>query len=196
MILRLYLSFVALFTDVIRRITLLKEEALRLTEDNTHMSMEKPNINGSKYSATMLPVISTLERLISITTRPPKTAHESWFQQHYIPQIKDAISGFKSPMLNISSLNDVWRPFDSIVASLASHVKRSVVPLDDIAPRLVFLGSSDVPIPGLEKQVGVAHGESPLGGIPEMVTLTAFHKEVQLFGRIWNSHTDSRRREN
>lgn len=171
-----------LHADVVRRISLLKDEALRFAEDNTLSSTEKLSINASKYSAVMLPTLALLERTMAITSRSPRTVHEAWFQEQYGPQLKAAISALKSPPLNLSSISDVWRPFDATVASLASHVKRSFIPLSDVAPRLAALGSSNVPIPGLEKQVSATH-EGPAAEslqVPGIVTVTAFDKQVQV----------------
>lgn len=182
-LLYVFLRFCFLFpcnpADVTRHISSLKDDALRLAQDNTLNSSDKLRINASNYSAVMSPFITTLERTMAITSRPPGTLHETWFQEQYGTQLKAAVSSFTLPPLNISSLNDVWRPFDAIVASLASHVKKSVIPLSDIAPRLATLGSSNVPIPGLEKQVAADH-EGAGSQAEGIVTVTAFDEQVQV----------------
>lgn len=171
-----------LHSDAIRRIALLKDEALRIADNNSLISVEKPRIDAARYSEMMAPIIASLERRLAITSRPPETAHEAWFQEQYGFQLQTAISTFKTPPTSIASISDVWRPFDAIVASLANQPKKSVVLLADVAPRLAALSSSHVPIPGLKQQVnGMADGariQNP--DLPEIVTVTAFDKQVHI----------------
>lgn len=80
------------------------------------------------------------------TSRKPETPHKIWFHNEYMGQIKSAISNFKTP--SAVTLGEVWRPFDTIVASLASYQRKSSISLSEVAPQLALLSSSDVPMPG------------------------------------------------
>ncbi|WOG84660.1 hypothetical protein DCAR_0103844 [Daucus carota subsp. sativus] len=170
-----------LHTDVIRRINLLKEEAARITENTTLSHAEKNKINAAKYSAMMAPIFVALERRLASTSRKPETPHEMWFHQEYKEQIKMAISNFKTPPATASALGDVWRPFDSIAASLASYQRKSVVTLGDVAPQLAQLSSSDVPMPGLEKQITLSDPERELTtAIQGTVTIASFLEHITI----------------
>ncbi|KAL7583725.1 hypothetical protein Lser_V15G45780 [Lactuca serriola] len=136
-----------LHSDVIGRINLLKEEASRIAENVTLSHTEKSKINAAKYSAMMAPIVVTLERRLASTSRKPETPHEIWFHNEYMGQIKSAISNFKTPPSAVT-LGEVWRPFDTIVASLASYQRKSSISLSEVAPQLALLSSSDVPMPG------------------------------------------------
>ncbi|XP_059647736.1 uncharacterized protein LOC132294033 [Cornus florida] len=168
-----------LHTDVMRRINLLKEEAARIAENATLSHSEKNKINAAKYSAMMAPIVVALERRLASTSRKPETPHEIWFHEEYREQLKSAILNFKTPPASAAALGDVWRPFDNIAASLASYQRKSSISLGDVAPQLAMLSSSDVPMPGLEKQVTIS--ESHLGlttTLQGIVTITSFCEQV------------------
>ncbi|XP_024528271.1 serine/threonine-protein kinase SMG1 [Selaginella moellendorffii] len=139
-----------LHADVTRRIITLKEEAARIAENQTLSPDEKTKINAAKYAAIMAPVSYALERRLTLTSRPAETPHEVWFQEHFGGQLRAAITTFKTPPGGNITLNDVWKPFDAIAASLSNHHKRSAVVLQDVSPRLAALTHSDAPMPGLE----------------------------------------------
>ncbi|KAK7264351.1 hypothetical protein RJT34_31958 [Clitoria ternatea] len=168
-----------LHIDVMRRINVLKEEAARIAENVTLSQNEKNKINSARYSAMMAPIVVALERRLASTSRKPETPHEAWFQEEYNDQLKSAIVSFKIPPTSSAALGDVWRPFDSIAASLASYQRKSSVSLREVAPNLALLSSSDVPMPGLEKQMKVPDSDkaSDLQGV---VTIASFHEQVTI----------------
>lgn len=167
--------------DVIRRINLLKEEAARVAENATLSLSEKSKINAARYVVVMSPIIVALERRLQSTSRKAETAYETWFQEEYGQQIKSAILKFKSPPLSPVLLADVWRPFDNIVASLANNHRKSSILLRDIAPQLSLLSSSDVPMPGLERQISTnnTHGGSN-AKYEGLVTVSSFGEQVTI----------------
>ncbi|KAI4298401.1 hypothetical protein L6164_031967 [Bauhinia variegata] len=168
-----------LHTDVMRRINLLKEEAARIAENVTLSQMEKNKINSARYSAMMAPIVVALERRLASTSRKPETPHEAWFQEEYREQLKSAILSFKTPPASTAALGDAWRPFDSIAASLASYQRKSSISLQEVAPKLALLSSSDVPMPGLEKQIKVSDSNkaTALNGV---VKIASFHEQVTI----------------
>ncbi|KAK6240492.1 hypothetical protein SCA6_005881 [Theobroma cacao] len=170
-----------LHMDVMRRINVLKEEAARIAENATLNQSEKNKINAAKYSAMMAPIVVALERRLASTSTKPETPHELWFHQEYKEQLKSAILSFKTPPASAAALGDVWRPFDNIAASLASYQRKSSVSLGEVAPQLAMLSSSDVPMPGLEKQVTASESDggrtSTLQGI---VTIASFSEQVTI----------------
>lgn len=160
---------------------MLKEEAARIAENTTLSHAEKNKINAAKYSAMMAPIFVVLERRLASTSRKPETPHEMWFHLEYKEQIKMAILNFKTPPTTASELGDVWRPFDSIAASLASYQRKSSVTLGDVAPQLAQLSSSDVPMPGLEKQITISDSEREVTtAIQGIVTIASFSEHVTI----------------
>ncbi|XP_076957542.1 uncharacterized protein LOC143633064 [Bidens hawaiensis] len=157
-----------LHSDVMGRINLLKEEASRIAENVTLSHTEKNKINAAKYSAMMAPTVVTLDRRLASTSRKPETPHEIWFHNEYMPQIKAAISNFKTPA-SAAALGDIWKPFDTIVASLASYRRKSSISLGEVAPQIALLSSSDVPMPG---QQGLT---TNLQGI---ITIASFSQQI------------------
>ncbi|TKY67498.1 Serine/threonine-protein kinase SMG1 [Spatholobus suberectus] len=168
-----------LHTDVMRRINVLKEEAARIAENVTLSQNEKNKINSARYSAMMAPIVVALERRLASTSRKPETPHEAWFQEEYKDQLKSAIVSFKIPPASSAALGDVWRPFDSIAASLASYQRKSSVSLREVAPHLALLSSSDVPMPGLEKQMKVPDSDKATD-LQGVVTIASFHEQVTI----------------
>lgn len=160
-----------LHTDVRKRIHMLKEEATRIAENSTLNFTDKNKINAAKYSAIMTPVVVALERRLASTSCEPKTPHESWFQRKYNEQLKFAISAFKSPPTSIASLNDVWRPFDAITSSLVKCQDKASVNLNEVAPQLALLSTSEVPMPGLEKKNLTLNSSITISSFCEQVTI-------------------------
>ncbi|XP_078430572.1 uncharacterized protein LOC144702411 [Wolffia australiana] len=139
-----------LHPDAMKRINTLKEEAVRIEENAALSYIEKKKINAAKYSAMMAPVVVALERRLTSTSRDPETPHEIWFQKEYGKLLKLAILSLKKPPSSSLYLGNVWKPFDSIAASLLAYQRKPLVSLSDIAPRLLLLRSSDAPMPGLD----------------------------------------------
>ncbi|PWA94247.1 protein kinase-like domain-containing protein [Artemisia annua] len=167
-----------LHSGVLGRINLLKEEASRIAENVTLSHTEKTKINAAKYSAMMAPIVVTLERRLASTSRKPETPHEIWFHNEYMGQIKAAISNFKTPA-SAAALGDVWRPFYSIAASLASYQRKSSISLGEVAPQLALLSSSDVPMPGLEKQFTFSESERDFtSNLQGIVTIASFSEQM------------------
>ncbi|CAA6657772.1 unnamed protein product [Spirodela intermedia] len=161
--------------NVIKRINTLKEEAVRISENATLSHSEKNKINAAKYSAMMAPVVVALERRLASTSREPETPHEVWFQKEYGEQLKSAILSFKSPPTSAMNLGDVWRPFDGIAASLVAYQRKPLISLSEVAPRLALLRSSDVPMPGLEKQISTSEASVRSNlDINNLVTVSSF----------------------
>lgn len=182
-----------LHSDVMRRINLMKEEASRIAENVTLSQGEKNKINAAKYSAMMAPIVVALERRLASTSRKPETPHESWFHDTYREQLKSAILTFKTPPTSAAALGDVWRSFDVIAASLAAYQKKSSISLGEVAPQLAQLSFSDVPMPGLEKQItsvpmhglekqiSVSESDSGLKTtLPGIVTIASFSEQVSI----------------
>ncbi|URD73045.1 PI3Kc [Musa troglodytarum] len=170
-----------LHTDVIRRINMLKEEAARVAENPTLSDTEKNKINAAKYSAMMAPIVVALERRLTSTSRDPRTSHELWFHEEYIEKLKSAIVSLKTPPKSATALGDVWRQFDTIAASLATHHRKSCVSLSEVAPHLASLSSSDVPMPGFEKQISMLDSSgSSTTNIQGIVTISSFCEQVTI----------------
>ncbi|KAK1275660.1 Serine/threonine-protein kinase TOR [Acorus gramineus] len=168
-------------TDVIRRISLLKEEAARVAENATLSHSEKSKINAAKYSAMMAPIIVALERRLASTSREPETDHERWFQKDYGEQLKSALSIFKTPPVSAAALGDIWRPLDAVAASIATYQRKSNISLSEVAPRLALLTSSDVPVPGLEKKINTLNStEFTKGGLQDIITISSFGEQVTI----------------
>ncbi|KAJ0981758.1 hypothetical protein J5N97_010013 [Dioscorea zingiberensis] len=170
-----------LHSDVMRRISMLKDEAARIAGNSTLSYGEKTKLNAAKYSALMAPVVVALERRLASTSREPETAHEIWFQEEYGEQLKLAILAFKTPPGSAAALGDVWQPFDAIATSLASHQRKSSISLSEVAPHLSLLSSSDVPMPGLEKQNSMVHlFENPSTGNQGIITISSFAEKLTI----------------
>ncbi|GJN23385.1 hypothetical protein PR202_gb11029 [Eleusine coracana subsp. coracana] len=168
-----------LHSDVLRRISVLKDEAARVAANSTLSSAEKHKINAAKYSAMMTPIIVALERRLASTSREPKTSHEMWFHKEYNAQLKSAITALKTPPGSPTALGEIWRPFDLIAAaSLATHQRKSRILLSEIAPQLAVLSTSDIPMPGFEKQIHSS--DSCFAGNHDAVTISSFYKEVTI----------------
>lgn len=176
-----HLFLLIFLSDVMRRINVLKEEAARIAENVTLSQSEKNKINAAKYSAMMAPIVVSLERRLASTSRKPETPHEVWFHEEYKDRLKSAITALKTPPASAAALGDAWRPFDNIASSLASYQRKLSIPLSEVAPQLALLSSSDVPMPGLEKQDMVSESDRALSAnLQGIVTIASFSEEVAI----------------
>lgn len=169
-----------LHSDAMRRINLLKEEALRVEENATLTHSEKNRINAAKYSAMMAPMIVALERRLASTSQKPETPHEIWFHDEYMEQIKSSIAKFRTPPTSTMAIGEVWRPFSNIATSLASYQKKASIYLAEVAPLLAQLSSSDVPMPGLERQTMIGESDSGFTSPDGIVTIASFAEQVSI----------------
>ncbi|KAH6814874.1 hypothetical protein C2S51_023892 [Perilla frutescens var. frutescens] len=170
-----------LHADVMRRISLLKEEAARIAENTTLTHGQKNKINAAKYSAMMAPIVVVLERRLTSTSRKPETPHEVWFVDEYHEQIRSAVAKFKTPPVSIAALGEVWRPFEAIATSLASYQRKSSISFGEVAPQLALLSSSNAPMPGLEKQIVVSESERLLDSFhQEIVMIASFSEQLAI----------------
>ena len=126
----------------------------------------------------MTPIIVALERRLASTSREPKTSHEMWFHKEYNAKLKHAIATLKTPPGSLTTLGEIWQPFDSIAASLATHQRKSCILLSEIAPHLAALSTSDIPMPGFEKQI--LDSLESFAGNHGTVTVSSFCKEVTI----------------
>ncbi|GAB2250394.1 hypothetical protein Droror1_Dr00016644 [Drosera rotundifolia] len=164
--------------DVMRRRSLLKEEAVRIAKNTTLDKSEKRTISAAKYLAMMTPIVVALDRRLALISREPASPHERWFQEEYKEQLKSAISKFKTPPASPAALEDIWQPFDRIATSIASYQRKCSVLMEEVSPQLAHLTSSDIPMPGFERQAMLA--ESNLGSSTShgIVTISSFSSEA------------------
>jgi PI-3-kinase-related kinase SMG-1 len=101
-----------------------------------------------------------------------------WFHKEYNGKLKSAVTTLKTPPGSPAALGEIWQPFDSIAASLATHQRKSCVMLSEIAPQLAVLSTSDIPMPGFEKKI-LGSSES-FSGNHDTVTVSSFCKEVTI----------------
>ncbi|XP_057787544.1 uncharacterized protein LOC131004800 isoform X2 [Salvia miltiorrhiza] len=170
-----------LHPDVMRRISLLKEEAARIAESTTLTHGQKNKINAAKYSAMMAPIVVVLERRLTSTSRKPETPHEVWFLEEYQMQIRSALAKFKTPPASIAALGEVWRPFEAVATSLASYQRKSSISFGEVAPQLALLSSSNAPMPGLEKQIVLSESEGFLDSFhQEIIMIASFSEQLTI----------------
>ncbi|XP_042060821.1 uncharacterized protein LOC121805101 isoform X1 [Salvia splendens] len=170
-----------LHPDVMRRISLLKEEAARIAESTTLTHGQKNKINAAKYSAMMAPIVVVLERRLMSTAREPQTPHEVWFVKEYQVQIRSALAKFKTPPASIAALGEVWRPFEAVATSLASYQRKSSISFGEVAPQLALLSSTNAPMPGLEKQIVLSESEGLLDSFhQEIIMIASFSEQLTI----------------
>lgn len=167
-------------TDVVRRINLLKEEAERIAKNFSLSHAEKNKIKAAKYSAMMAPIVVALDRRLASTSREAETVHEQWFQKEYGKQLKAAILSFRTPPSSTAALGDVWRAFDAIAAALAMHQRKSSYHLSEMAPKLALLASSDVPMPGFEREISLLDISGSAAAVQGIVTISSFNEQVEI----------------
>ncbi|KAK6170598.1 hypothetical protein SNE40_018955 [Patella caerulea] len=137
--------------DVVRRISQLENEVKKVYNNHSLSKDEKSAIVKEKHKTIMKPTLYTMERLDEITSQPPETNHEKWFQDTYGQLIKDALSRLKNPP-NPSHPNSTWQLFKQLHTSLQQRAQKRnslLLRMQEISPKLSSIESSVIPMPGL-----------------------------------------------
>eukprot|EP01135_Chromosphaera_perkinsii_P005703 Nk52_evm3s359 gene=Nk52_evmTU3s359 len=137
--------------EVSKKMKRLEAEAKRVNDNSTLDEETKRSIVKEKYDALLMPVISTLERMMRNTiSKTPETVHEEWFVSTYASTLKSAFEQLSNPA-SLANLASVWMPFAKLGKALSSRCmgKNNQLRLERISPRLAEIDCSVVPMPGL-----------------------------------------------
>ncbi|KAK7113677.1 hypothetical protein V1264_012925 [Littorina saxatilis] len=155
--------------DVQRRLTQLEAEIRKVNANPSLTRQDKNAIIREKHRTILKPTLYTMERLHEITSQPPETPHEVWFQSTYGEMIKNALERLRNPP-NPSHPHASWHLFKQVYISLQQRAgKRGSLQLkmEEISPKLAALSKSLIPMPGI--------------GLPgQMVTIQKVCNTVQI----------------
>ncbi|XP_032817004.1 serine/threonine-protein kinase SMG1 isoform X1 [Petromyzon marinus] len=134
----------------LRRVQQLEDEGKRVQANVTLRKEEKLAIMREKHTALMKPVVFALEHAHSITSAPPETPHERWFQDTYGASISAALERLKNPP-NPASPGASWAPFRQLLQSLQQRAQKRtsyLLRLAEMSPRLSALAGTEMALPG------------------------------------------------
>ncbi|XP_035229827.1 serine/threonine-protein kinase SMG1-like, partial [Stegodyphus dumicola] len=144
-------------SEVNRRFSNLEKEICKVM-NNTYLSKEeKKEIVKEKHNVYVKPTLFLLEQLQKITTQPPETPHEQWFQKTFEKPIENALNKLRNPS-DPSRPQESWSVFKQLYQLLQQKVQqqsRSHLSMDQISPVLASLKSTVIPMPGINKASGV-----------------------------------------
>ncbi|KFM68139.1 Serine/threonine-protein kinase SMG1, partial [Stegodyphus mimosarum] len=144
-------------SEVNRRFSNLEKEICKVM-NNTYLSKEeKKEIVKEKHNVYVKPTLFLLEQLQKITTQPPETPHEQWFQKTFEKPIENALNKLRNSS-DPSRPQESWSVFKQLYQLLQQKVQqqsRSHLSMDQISPVLASLKSTVIPMPGINKATGV-----------------------------------------
>ncbi|XP_052759875.1 serine/threonine-protein kinase SMG1-like [Mya arenaria] len=137
--------------DVERRISQLETEIKKVNNNSALSKEERTAIIREKHRAVLKPTVYLMERLCEITSQPPETPHETWFQDTYGQLITNALNRLKNPP-NPSHPRASWHPFKQIHVSLQQKAQKRnslMLSMQEISPKLHALRNTVIAMPGL-----------------------------------------------
>lgn len=135
-------------TELNRRLTQLEQEVCRVENNSSLTAAEKATLIAEKHRIILKPVVFILEQLYSITSVPPQTPHESWFQEKFGDAIKIALEKLKNPTDPRKPM-DSWHYFKAIHAKLQKKRVCSSLKMEAISPILANMKNTAIAMPGL-----------------------------------------------
>ncbi|KAH3864467.1 hypothetical protein DPMN_027485, partial [Dreissena polymorpha] len=155
--------------DVERRISQLEAEIKRVNNNSALGNDERAAIIREKHKTVLKPTVFMMERVSEITSQPPATPHEVWFQEAYGQLIANALNKLKNPP-NPSHPRASWHPFKQIHVSLQQRAQKRVsliLKMEEISPKLHALRNTVIAMPGL-------------GAAGQIVTIESVSSAVQI----------------
>nr|KAG5704900.1 hypothetical protein BaRGS_003883 [Batillaria attramentaria] len=137
--------------DVQRRLSQLETEIRKVNTNSALSKADKAAIIREKHRTIMKPTLYTMERLHEITSQPPETPHEVWFQNAYGEMIRNALDRLRNPS-NPSHPHASWHLFKQVYISLQQRAQKRGslhLKMEEISPKLAVLSKSLIPMPGL-----------------------------------------------
>ncbi|KAK3583612.1 hypothetical protein CHS0354_039435 [Potamilus streckersoni] len=166
--------------DVMRRISQLENEIKKVNNNISLSKEEKTTIIREKHKTIFKTTVYTMEKLAEITSQPPETPHEKWFQDTYGELIKNALEKLKKPF-NPGHPHASWHPFKQIHVSLQQRAQKRnslILRMDSISPKLEALRNTVIAMPGLGTSGQVVTVESVSNTVQILPTKTKPKKLV------------------
>eukprot|EP00731_Ephydatia_muelleri_P029201 Em0020g845a len=166
--------------DVQRRLIQIEGEAQKTSKISFLSNAEKEAIMKEKYRATMKPLLWVLEHLAAMTSQPPETPNERYFQSQYGDTIDSAIRRLKEPP-SYSNPHSVWEPFKE-------KRMQSSLSLNEISPHLAAISSTCIALPGHNQEDEPVTLESFMLDVAVLPTKTK-PKKISMIGSDGRKHT-------
>ncbi|PNF25697.1 hypothetical protein B7P43_G16148, partial [Cryptotermes secundus] len=142
--------------EISRRLQQLELEVLRVEDNASLSSADKDRLIAEKHRIILKPLVFILEQLHAITSVPPETPHEKWFQEKFGEYITDALHKLKTSW-NPRRPQESWQPLKQLQSRLQQRAqKRSAytIHMMDISPALAGLKDSLIAMPGVTSRSG------------------------------------------
>ena len=154
-------AFVQIKVDLGKSLKQLEQEEVRLKKLDTLDNEERNRMIGEQIKAIMRPILTVFEDVNKNINEQVKkngitSNHEKWFNKFLQPMIDQALLALTNPLKvypENCSIKKVWSLFKAIQDRL-KKIPRDKVHLKTIAPKLVELQHTDIPLPGKSKASG------------------------------------------
>ncbi|XP_047110312.1 serine/threonine-protein kinase SMG1 [Schistocerca piceifrons] len=143
-------------TEISRRLQQLEVEVHKVDNNPALDRAERDRLIAEKHRIVLKPLVFVLEQLHSITSVPPETPHERWFQEKFGKHISAALTSLKEPS-NPRRPNESWAPMKQLQAKLQQRVQKRAaysLRMSDISPSLASLKNTLIAMPGVTPRAG------------------------------------------
>ncbi|XP_046606357.1 serine/threonine-protein kinase SMG1 isoform X1 [Neodiprion virginianus] len=137
--------------EITRRFAQLEIEIRKVRENASLPTDEKEQLIAEKHRIILKPIIFVLENLLAITSVPPETPHERYFQNKFGEHIDEVMKKLMNPK-NPGKPQDAGLSLKQLQAKFTQKAhKRGAYSLKmtDISPVLANLKDTGIPMPGV-----------------------------------------------
>lgn len=137
--------------EITRRFAQLEMEIRKVRDNASLPPTEKEQLIAEKHRIILKPIVFILENLLAITSVPPETPHERYFQEKFSEQIDEVMKKLTDPK-SPGKPQDAGSSLKQLQAKLTQKAhKRGAYSLkmNDISPVLANLKDTGIAMPGL-----------------------------------------------
>ncbi|GLG95063.1 Serine/threonine-protein kinase Smg1 [Gryllus bimaculatus] len=137
-------------SEITRCLTQLEQEVIRVDKNMTLDSDLKLKLITEKHRIVFKPIVFVLEQLQCITSVPPETPHEKWFQEKFGECVSDALNKLKFPA-NPRCPNESWQPMKQFQSRLQQRFQKRTaytIHISNVSPVLSAM-KSNIAMPGV-----------------------------------------------
>ncbi|XP_022255031.1 serine/threonine-protein kinase SMG1-like, partial [Limulus polyphemus] len=157
-------------SEMCRRVSILEEEIKKVEGNSSLSKQDKLEIIKEKHHVFLKTVLFVLQQLQQITSQPPETPHEQWFQNTFSEVIDTTLEKLQNPTNPYQPHQGLqyYKQLHQMLQQKVQQQSRGHLMMDKISPVLADLKSTVIPMPGINATSS------------SIVTIQSFHQNVSI----------------
>ncbi|XP_076329859.1 serine/threonine-protein kinase Smg1 isoform X2 [Tachypleus tridentatus] len=138
-------------SEMCRRVSILEEEIKKVEGNSSLSKQDKLQIIKEKHHVFLKTVLFVLQQLQQITSQPPETPHEQWFQNTFNEVIETTLEKLQNPSNPYQPHQSLqyYKQLHQMLQQKVQQQSRGHLMMDKISPVLADLKSTVIPMPGI-----------------------------------------------